>query len=116
VGSLDETEFWARLEYRICDELSGFEDKRLRCYWCDGLIPEEYDLLGEEKCIRGLAWIGDGRRVEQWNFALLTASDVMAEEEVDWAALLPEDTLTGWLTPDPQRKTLKIDPLSGYRV
>jgi hypothetical protein len=111
---LDETEFWARLEYRICAELRGFEDKRLRYYWCDRLVPEEYDQLGEQKRIHGLAWIGDGRCLERWNFTLLTASTVVVKEEIDWAALLPEDTLTGWLTPDPQRKSLKIDPLSGY--
>ena len=110
---MDETEFWGRLEYRICDELSGFEDQRLRYYWCDGIVPEKYDLLGEQKRIHGLAWIGDGRRMEQWNFTSLTAP-VIAQEGIDWAALLPEDTQTGWLTPDPQRKTLTIDPLSGY--
>jgi hypothetical protein len=54
-GFLDETEFWGRLEHRICDEL-------------------------------------------------LTVPTVIAKEEIDWAALLPEDWLTGWLTPDPQKR------------
>jgi hypothetical protein len=111
---LDETEYWGRLEYRICDELTGFEDKHLRYYWCDGLIPEEYDLLGEQKRIHGRAWMGNGHRMEQWDFTLLTVPAVIAKEEIDWAALLPEDWLTGWLTPDPQIKSLMIDPLSGY--
>jgi hypothetical protein len=52
--------------------------------------------------------------MEQWDFTLLTVPTVIAKEEIDWAALLPEDWLTGWLTPDPQKKTLPIDPLSGY--
>jgi hypothetical protein len=113
---LDEAEFWVRLEYRICAELHGFEDNGLRHYWCDGLVPEEYDLLGEPRCIRGRAWIGQGRRQEQWNFTLLTTPPVMDRREIDWAAVLPGDALTGWLTPDLQRKTLKIDPLSGHQA
>jgi hypothetical protein len=39
------------------------------------------------------------RRHEQWNITLLTAPSVMDREEIDWAAALPEDTVTGWLRP-----------------
>lgn len=113
---MDEAIFWTRLEYRICTELRGSEDTRLRYYSCDGLVPEEYDLLGEQRCIRGRAWIGHGRLQEEWKFTLLLASAVMDREEIGWAALLSRDTLTGWLTPDPQRKTLMIDPLAGHHA
>jgi len=43
---MQEPEFWQRLEFRICAEFRGFADHALRSYWCDGLIPEEYDLAG----------------------------------------------------------------------
>jgi hypothetical protein len=113
---LDKASFWVRLEYRICAQLRGSEDNRLRYYSCDGLIPEEYDLLGEQRCIQGRAWIGHGRLQEEWKFTLLLAPAVMEQEEIDWAALLPQDTLTSWLTPDPGRKTLMIDLLSGHHA
>jgi hypothetical protein len=49
---MDEGDFWVRPEFRICAEFQGFEDRQLRCNWCDGLVAEEYDLLHEEPCIR----------------------------------------------------------------
>jgi hypothetical protein len=34
--------------------------------------------------------------------------------DLDWAALLPDDRLTGWLSPHPDEKRMTIDPLVGY--
>ena len=53
---MDEAEFWGRLEFRICEEFAGFADRQLRHYWCDGLVPEEYDLAGAEPHINGVAY------------------------------------------------------------
>jgi len=120
---VDEPEFWGRLEYRICDEFRGFEDDHLRFYWCDGLVPERYDRHGGEWHISGLAWIGTlnkSKRQERrdsgqepWKFTLI-ARHAGDRGEIDWHELLPSDRLTGWLTPDPGNKTLKIDPAAGY--
>jgi len=55
---MQEPEFWQRLEFRICAEFRGFADHALRSYWCDGLIPEEYDLVGAERRITGVAFCG----------------------------------------------------------
>jgi hypothetical protein len=52
-GFVDESEFWLRLERRICAEFEGFDDRQLRWYWCDGLSAEEYDLLCEINQARG---------------------------------------------------------------
>jgi hypothetical protein len=110
---MDEDDFWIRLEFRICAELQGFEDKHLRWYSCDGLIAEDYDLRGEQPCIRGKAWAGpDGQ--EPWRFILLVGPATRSREEIDWSALLPDDRTTGWLSPHPERKLMVIDPLSGY--
>jgi hypothetical protein len=39
---------------------------------------------------------------------------VLSDSRVlDWQELLPGDRLTGWLTPDPDNKILKIDPAAG---
>jgi hypothetical protein len=120
---VEEPEFWGRLEYRICAELEGFEDDQLRWYWCDGLVPDRYDRHGGHWHISGRAWIetrnkpGRGQRrdsrQEPWTFTLI-ARHPGDRDAIDWDQLLPSDQLTGWLTPDPASKTLKIDPASGY--
>ena len=108
-----ERDFWAALEFRICAEFDGFEDRLLRHYWCDGLIPDDYDLQADEPCIRGLAYCGQTGQ-EQWRFTLLIGSSVSSPKEIDWTSLLPPDDMTGWLTPHPHERTLILDPLSAY--
>jgi hypothetical protein len=129
---VDEPEFWVRLEYRICAEFEGFEDDQLHWYWCDGLLPDRYDRHGGHWRISGRAWIETqnkparrsaapthrrGRRrdsrQEPWTFTLV-AGHAGDRDTIDWNGLLPGDGLTGWLTPDPASKTLRIDPASGY--
>jgi hypothetical protein len=106
---VDEREFWARLEYRISAEFAGSADNHLRFYWCDGLVPEQYDVVGGHWRILGFAWIGQGRNQERWDFTLAAGLVQGTREEIDWSALLPADTLAGWLSPDPGKKHLKID-------
>lgn len=110
---MEESDFWTRLEHRICDEFAGFENSNIRFYWCDGLVPEEYDLHSEEPCIRGRAWCGQSGQ-EHWQFTLVVGRTIGSQGEIDWSALIPDRSLTGWLTPDPEKKALTIDPLSGY--
>jgi len=110
---MEEPDFWVRLEFRICAEFRGLDDQLLRRYWCDGLIAERYDLLPPQPCIRGRAWCGsDGQ--EPWTFTLLVEQDTRSRAGINWSALLPDDRLTGWLSPDPQHKTMTIDPMGGH--
>ena len=51
---------------------------------------------------------------EHWRFTLLLGSNAESATQINWDALLPDERLTGWLTPDRKMKTLRIDPLSGY--
>jgi hypothetical protein len=112
---MEEPEFWQRLEFRICAEFEGFADRRLRFYWCDGLFPEEFDLAGGDRQITGVALCGNrGHGLDRWQFTLVLSRDTASRDQIDWSALLPSDRLTGWLTPDPQNKTLRLEPLSGY--
>ncbi|OLT27527.1 hypothetical protein BJF79_11695 [Actinomadura sp. CNU-125] len=107
-----ETDYWLELEYRVCRELRGFADDRIRSLWCDGFIPEETDVRAPDACVRGRAWIGDDSgSQEQWTFTLLVG-DSRSEDEIDWSSLLPADDTTGWLVPDPAAKKLTMDPLS----
>jgi hypothetical protein len=111
---MDEADYWRRLEHRICAEFTGFADRHLRHYWCDGLIPDEYDLDADEPCIRGRAWCGSAPAQELWSFTLLVGHAANSPADIDWPTLLPEDHKTGWLGPDTHRKTLRIDPLAAY--
>jgi hypothetical protein len=75
-------------------------------------VPEDYQLGSPQPSISGHAWCGAGGS-ERWRFTLLLDPCVRTREEIDWAALLPGDRLTGWLSPDPERRTMTIDPLGG---
>jgi hypothetical protein len=113
---VEETEFWGRLEYRVCEELRGFAGDQLRWLWCDGLIPERYDQHAGQWHISGRAWIGTpgrGSRQEAWTFTLI-ARHAGDRQAISWDGLLPDGQLTGWLSPDFAGKTLRIDPASGY--
>jgi hypothetical protein len=112
---LDDAErgFWLALEYRICREFEGFEDRGLRFMGCDGLIPEEYDLQAPEPCIRGRAYCGPSGQ-EKWQFTLMIGTSVDSPEQIDWRALLPADDVTGWLSPHPRDRTLVLDPHGAY--
>ena len=112
-GHADEQEFWRLLEFRICAEFTGFADRQLRHYWCDGLVPDHYDLTGAEPHVSGVAYCGQSGQ-ERWRFTLLADQAAASALQLDWSDLLPGKQLTGWLTPDPQNKALRINPGAGY--
>jgi hypothetical protein len=108
-----ERDFWLSMEFRICGEFAGFEDRHLRSMWCDGLVPEVYDLQAEQPCIQGLAFCGKSGQ-ERWRFTLLLGTNVTSPEQIDWQSLLPAGDVTGWLSPHPRERTLILDPQSSY--
>jgi hypothetical protein len=110
-----EKTFWYSLEFRICEEFAGFDDTALRanCGWCDGLIPEEYDLQSEQPCVRGTAYCGRSGQ-ERWRFTLLLGNRADSPADIDWQSLLPADDATGWLSPHPHERTMILDPCSAY--
>src|SRR4051812_44885868 len=111
---MEEDDYWVRLEFRICREFQGFDDPKLRRNWCDGLVAEQYDLPARTPCVRSRAWCGpDGQQT--WQFRLYVDPGTRSRGDIDWAALLPDDRTTGWLSPDLQRRTMTIDPLGGHR-
>ena len=110
-----EAEFWSALEYRITSELWGFEDQVLRSLWCDGLVPEEYDLRADTPCIRGTAYCGQSGQ-DRWRFTLLLGLPGQRDRQIDWSALLPAEELTGWLSVHPRERALIVDPGSAYAL
>lgn len=111
---MDEAEFWSKLEYRVCREIDGLRSDEFQDHWCDGFIPKTFDAGGKPACIRGRVWIGiGGRHQEAWAFCLVIG-DVPSREAVDWAALLPDDDLTGWLALDAERRLMEIKPRNAH--
>ncbi|GAA1642645.1 hypothetical protein [Actinoplanes couchii] len=105
---MDEQDFWVRLEYRVTAEFRKIADERLRRHWCDGMIAEDYDFGGPRPSVSGRAWCGDSGQ-EQWRFVLVLPVGIGSSEQVDWAALLPGDEVTGWLSVDPRARSLTVD-------
>ena len=106
--SLDEHDFWKRLEYRICEEFAGYEDRQLRYLWCDGLTPVEYTLNAVPPLIRGTAWIGDAQDV--WQFTVLLPHTIADRSTFDWSTLLPIAGVTAWMTPELDERRITIEP------
>ncbi|MEM1116790.1 MAG: hypothetical protein AAF845_15975 [Bacteroidota bacterium] len=95
---MEETEFWEALAWRIGSELSQFESKHLRSFWCDGLVPERVEHRDGGVYMVGRAWIGRGPRFqEKWEFTLLLGGAGATRERANWTALLPTEEETEWL-------------------
>jgi hypothetical protein len=88
----------------------GFADPDLRVMWCDGLVPEQYDLRSAEPRITGRAYFGASGQ-EPCRFTLLVGDSVSATAHLDWVSLLPDEGVTGWLTPRPTEQRLIVAPL-----
>lgn len=108
---MNQAEYWARLEYRLCDELAGMEDKQLRALWCDGIVPQQFLLEEDVPRVVGYAWMATGsRKQDQWEFVLFLPHPVASEEAVEWSSLLPPDGATDWLEIDLQARAVRIHP------
>ncbi|MEV4312149.1 hypothetical protein [Actinocrispum sp. NPDC049592] len=93
------------------EELFKSEDARRHGMWCDGFVPEVYDLDSPLPCVRGRAWIGYGpSKQDPYEFTLILPRGLRSKDDIDWAALMPADDMTGWLTYSREWKTLVIYP------
>ena len=107
---MTEPEFWAALERRLSREFAGMDDRALCFLWCDGFIPEEYALTDPSPQISGRVWIGKGPRQDRWRFSLILDRPAASREAVPWAALLPSEQATGWVSVDLARGHLRLTP------
>jgi hypothetical protein len=112
---MNEADFWKRLEFRLCREILGLKEKNFHRYWCDGFIPDAFDTEGDRPTIKGWVWMGiiESSRQETWRFSLFI-EEKQSRDGIDWAELLPNDDVTGWLSIDVQHKLIEIDPRSAY--
>jgi hypothetical protein len=108
---MDESDFWSSLEYRVCQEIDGSKRAGLRRFWCDGFIPERYELTDPSPQIFGRVWMGVGPREQQeWEFTLLLGRPVESRDAIEWSTLLPPPNVTRWLSVDPIGKRLVVEP------
>ena len=115
--SVDAKDFWISLEWRVGSEIDCLRCADFRGLWCDGFIPEQFQVLDARPAITGIVWIAkSGNRgwQQRWRFTLLLPQDVRSEEDLKWADLLPPEDVTGWLSLDPLRQTVMVDPLAAY--
>ena len=102
-------DFFISLEHRVTRELAGMRRPELRCWWCDGFLPEKFVVTGGGCHVSGKVWFDDGRGAQfLWNSVVLLGSSLKMFEGLDWAALIPAEDVTGWLSMDFERKFLKI--------
>jgi len=111
-----EREYFIALEYRVCRELAGMRDITLRGVWCDGLLPDpQIEISRRHRRIAGKVWIGfGGSHQELWDFHLLLGGMVKDPQQIDWAALLPANKVTGWLSMDFEKKLMTLRPYAIY--
>jgi hypothetical protein len=110
---MTESEFWTRLEMRVCREFEGLQQKEFCALWCDGFRAATFFPHEMGSRIVGRAWIGkDGQG--EWEFELIVRRAIEAWEEVNWDELLPGEDVTGWMSVNLERKLMKIDPSAAY--
>jgi len=111
-----EREYFIALEYRVCRELAGMRDKQLRAVWCDGFLPEpQIEISRRHRRVTGKVWIGfGGSHQELWDFHLLLGPIVKDRQQIDWAALLPANEVTGWLSMYFESKLMTLRPYAAY--
>ena len=107
---MNEREYWKHLEFRVCRELAGMSENHLRFRWCDGFIPQQYQLEAPSPCITGRVWICDGQKQEEWEFTLLLRPPVGSPSEINWSSLLPAENESHWMTVDLALKRIEIQP------
>lgn len=100
---MTETEFFERLEYRVCEQLRDHPHPAVPGLWCDGLIREDADFTGLLPALSGIAWFGGlpgedpARYQEKWRFELTVNLRLETLDSVRWASLFPGPGARGWL-------------------
>jgi hypothetical protein len=108
---MTEAEFWIHLEFRLCHEFDGLAGKEFCGLWCDGFIPEQFEIHAKGAFFTGRVWLGFGqKKQEAWDFCLHAGKKVTGRDVIAWADLLPAADVTGWLVVDWAKKLLTIKP------
>lgn len=110
MNAFSEDDYWTELEMRVTREFSSDEECRRLGLWCDGFLPNRYDLGGSTPTIEGDVWICSGTEQQSWAFCLVVPVSVLRDGQVEWHRLrLPDDT-TDRIELDMPGRRLKISP------
>src|SRR5262245_32409775 len=105
---MSESDFWLRLQYRVANEFEGLRENHLRFRWCDGFVPEKYELNSPLPRITGRACIVNGQHSwKKWEFTLQLRGPVASQSEINWESLLPPGDVTRWMSVDLDRKQIE---------
>jgi hypothetical protein len=74
---MSEVDYWESLEFRVCHALREMPERRFQSLWCDGFIPNEYQINTASPRIIGEVWICNGQKQSKWGFTLLLLILVM---------------------------------------
>lgn len=116
IPRVTKQEYFDALESRVCGELAGMRDITLHIVWCDGFLAEpQIEISRRHRRVTGKVWIGfGGSHQELWDFHLLLGPMVKDPQQIDWAALLPADEVTGWLSMYFESKLMTLRPYAAY--
>lgn len=109
-SGMNEHDFWINLQYRVSEEFRGLPDKRHRAIWCDGFEPKHYNFEAVPPRFTGKAYMYVGSSGAVWKFELTLPSTATSTDNIPWATLLPDSTLTYWMSFDEEDKRLDLDP------
>ena len=113
-AALTERDYFGHLEMRVSRELAGMRQRDLRSWWCDGFIPEAFEVVGERCRVSGRVWMAFGQeRQELWDF-IVYLGQARPREQIEWMAMLPSEDVTGWLALDFETKFMKVDPFVAH--
>ncbi len=112
---MTEDDFWSNLEFRICRELRGMEDRALSDMWCDGLGG--YFIRPQKRAnhIEGTIWICKDGQTEM-RFTMTLPNGVSTIKEINWNDLLPTEEMTDWLAIDVKNKHVTINIFNAKHI
>ena len=113
-ATLTELDYFGHLEMRVSRELASMRQRELQSLWCDGFIVEAFETVGERCRAIGQVWMAFGQeRQELWSFVVYLGA-ARPRDEIDWAAVLPPEEVTGWLSLDFETKFMKVNPFVAH--
>ena len=98
---MTEDEFWSGLEFHICRELRGMDDKILSGMCCDGIRGDIVRPEAGPAYMYGTIYIGKtGQTAMEFRMAL--PDNITSKDDIVWSKLMPPEDVTAWLSVDPK--------------
>ena len=107
---MEEQDFWARLEYRVCREFVGMPDTQLRSFGAMASSRKTTSsMTARHVSLAGLGFAKARGKTNGTSRSFLP-HPVDSPDKIDWASLLPAENVTRWLAVDQHDKRIQIEP------